>query len=46
MALTNVDFPWATWPIVPMFIVAYLDIISGVRGVKTDVSWSILYLER
>jgi len=24
IAFTNVDFPWATWPIVPMLIVACL----------------------
>lgn len=33
IALTKVDFPWATCPIVPIFYVAYLEIISGVKGV-------------
>lgn len=31
-ALTRVDLPCATCPIVPTFNVAYLDIISGVKG--------------
>lgn len=29
IAFTTVDFPWATCPMVPMFIVACLDITSG-----------------
>lgn len=29
IAFTTVDFPWATWPMVPMLIVACLDITSG-----------------
>lgn len=29
IALTTVDLPWATWPIVPILIVACLDITSG-----------------
>lgn len=33
IALTKVDLPCATWPIVPIFYVAYLEIISGVKGV-------------
>lgn len=33
MALTRVDFPWATWPIVPMLIVACREMISGFSGV-------------
>ena len=38
MALTTVDFPCATWPMVPKFIVAWRDITSGLRGVKVDTS--------
>ena len=38
IALTTVDFPCATCPIVPIFMVACRAIISGVRGVKVDVS--------
>lgn len=38
MALTRVDLPWATCPIVPMFCVAYLEIISGVNGVIASIS--------
>ena len=37
MAKTSVDFPWATWPMVPMFWVAYLEIISGSRGVISSI---------
>ena len=37
-ALTTVDFPCATWPIVPILIVACLEITSGVRGVSFDES--------
>jgi hypothetical protein len=32
-ARTRVDLPCATCPIVPMFIVAYLEMISGFNGV-------------
>ena len=32
IALTTVDFPCATCPIVPTLIVACLDITSGVKG--------------
>lgn len=32
MAFTTVDFPWATCPIVPILIVACLDITSGDRA--------------
>ena len=38
MALTRVDLPWATWPIVPIFWVACLEIISGVSGVTFSMS--------
>ena len=38
IARTRVDLPWATWPIVPMFIVAYLEMISGLRGVINEGS--------
>ena len=34
MALTTVDFPWATWPIVPILMVACLEITSGDSGVS------------
>lgn len=34
IAFTTVDLPWATWPIVPMLIVACLLITSGDRGVN------------
>jgi hypothetical protein len=37
IALTTVDFPWATCPIVPMLIVAYLEITSGERGVNSSI---------
>ena len=37
-ALTKVDLPCATCPIVPMLIVAYLEMISGLRGVTFDGS--------
>ena len=32
MALTTVLFPWATWPMVPMLIVAWREMISGDSG--------------
>lgn len=38
MALTTVDFPWATWPIVPMLIVAWREITSGESGVNFAIS--------
>ena len=38
IALTTVDFPWATWPIVPTLIVACLEITSGERGVNFAIS--------
>jgi hypothetical protein len=38
MALTRVDFPCATCPIVPMLIVACLEMISGVKGVIFSTS--------
>lgn len=34
IALTTVDLPWATCPIVPMLIVACLLITSGERAVN------------
>ena len=44
IALTRVDLPCATWPIVPIFYVAYLEIISGVSGVIVSRSnWSSDY---
>ena len=44
IALTKVDLPWATCPIVPIFYVAYLEIISGVKGViSSNFNWSKLY---
>ena len=38
IALTKVDFPWATWPIVPMLMVAWREMMSGVRGVSFVMS--------
>lgn len=38
MAFTTVDFPWATWPMVPMLMVACRAIISGVNGESVEVS--------
>lgn len=38
IAFTTVDLPCATCPIVPMLIVACLAIISGDKGVSTDIS--------
>ena len=34
IALTTVLLPCATWPIVPMFTVAWREITSGVSGVS------------
>ena len=39
-ALTRVDLPCATCPIVPMLIVACLEIISGLSGVTALISKS------
>lgn len=39
MALTTVDFPCATWPIVPMLMVAWREITSGDSGVKLLISY-------
>ena len=38
MAFTTVLFPWATWPIVPMLIVAWRQIISGDSGLSFEKS--------
>jgi hypothetical protein len=38
IAFTTVDFPWATWPIVPMLIVAWRPITSGDKGVNLEGS--------
>lgn len=38
MAFTTVDFPCATWPMVPMLMVAWRLITSGVNGVSADGS--------
>lgn len=40
--LTTVDLPWATWPIVPILIVACRLITSGVNG----VNWSTFYIDK
>lgn len=40
MAFTTVDFPWATCPIVPIFIVACLLITSGDKAVSFVTSWN------
>ncbi len=45
MALTTVDLPWATWPIVPMLIVACLEMTSGDRGCNWLRSRSVIFLE-
>ena len=37
IALTTVDFPCATCPIVPMLIVACLEITSGDNGVSSSI---------
>lgn len=39
MALTTVDLPWATCPIVPMLIVAWREMTSGDSGVSLVTSW-------
>lgn len=38
IAFTNVDLPWATWPIVPILIVAYLEIALKDSGVILAIS--------
>lgn len=38
IAFTTVDLPWATWPIVPILIVACLLITSGDKAVSFDTS--------
>ena len=38
IAFTTVDLPCATWPIVPMLIVACREITSGVSGVSAATS--------
>lgn len=40
IAFTTVDFPCATCPIVPIFIVACREMISGESGVNCEVSRS------
>ena len=40
MALTTVDFPWATWPMVPTLMVAWRLMTSGDRGVNVLTSCS------
>ena len=40
IALTTVDFPWATWPMVPMLMVAYRLMTDWDRGVSTEASKS------
>jgi len=37
IALTKVDLPCATCPIVPILIVAWRDMISGVSGVNKSI---------
>jgi hypothetical protein len=37
IALTTVDFPCATCPIVPILIVAYQEMTSGDNGVKLSI---------
>lgn len=39
IALTTVDLPWATWPIVPILMVACLEMTSGESGVSVFMSW-------
>jgi hypothetical protein len=46
MALTNVDLPCATCPIVPMLIVACLEMISGVSGVRVSISIPTVYIAK
>ena len=38
IARTTVDFPWATWPIVPMLSVACLLITWGDEAVRLGIS--------
>ena len=38
IARTKVDLPWATWPMVPMLMVAWREMISGVSGVSFVIS--------
>lgn len=38
MALTTVDFPWATCPIVPMLMVAWREMTEGESGLRAEVS--------
>lgn len=40
IALTTVDLPWATWPMVPMLIVAWREITSGDSGVNVAISYN------
>lgn len=40
MAFTTVDLPWATWPIVPMLMVACREITSGDNGVSLLISYN------
>lgn len=42
MALTTVDLPWATWPMVPMLMVACRLITSGDSAVSLDTSCNII----
>lgn len=35
IALTTVDLPWATWPMVPMLMVAWCSMTSGDRGLSS-----------
>lgn len=37
IALTKVDLPCATWPIVPILIVAYLEITGTDKGVNPGI---------
>lgn len=39
MALTTVDLPWATWPIVPILIVACREMTSGESAVSFEISY-------
>lgn len=38
MALTTVDLPWATCPMVPMLIVACCEMTSGDKAVSSEGS--------
>ena len=44
MALTTVDFPWATCPTVPMFRVAWRLITWGDKGWRVSMSAYVWYL--